>query len=66
MILCQKTKFDQKNRVLIPKDILIAAGGSFNCEAYVVHVEGTNEVKLVFQERSVENEDCKEARNIYS
>lgn len=52
MILCQKAKFDQKNRILIPKSILLAAGGEFDGETYIVHEEGSNEIKLIFKERS--------------
>ena len=51
MVLCQKAKFDQKNRVLIPKEMMKAAGGYDNCEVYVTHDEGTNMVTLVFKER---------------
>lgn len=60
MTLCQKAKFDQKNRILIPKSILLAAGGEFDGETYIVHEEGSNEVKLIFKERSSVNEDCKD------
>lgn len=50
MVLCQKAKFDQKNRVLIPKDMMKAAGGYDNCEVYVTCEEGTNKVILIFKE----------------
>ena len=51
MTLCQKVKFDQKNRVLIPKNMMKAAGGYDNCEAYVTCEEGTNKVVLIFKEK---------------
>lgn len=55
MVLCQKAKFDQKNRVLIPKDMMKEAGGYDNCEVYVTCEEGTNKVILIF--KKVENKE---------
>ena len=42
MTLCQKTKFDQKNRILIPKEYIKSAGGADNCKCYVQYQEGTD------------------------
>lgn len=52
MVLCQKVKFDQKNRVHIPRDMMKTAGGYDNCEVYVTCEEGTNKVVLVFSKRA--------------
>ena len=49
MILCQKVKFDQKNRILIPRDYIREAGGSDNCSCYVTFNEATREIKIVIQ-----------------
>ncbi len=58
MVLCRKAKFDQKNRILIPVEMMEAAGGFPNCMVYVTHDEGTHEVKLVF--RNCNGKDAKE------
>ncbi len=59
MTLCQKGRFDQKNRIFIPKEIMASAGGLPNCGVYVVHDEGTNEVKLIFNPERKEVPDMK-------
>ena len=48
MILMEKRKFDQKNRVNIPLDYIRAAGGDPNGEVYVQFDEQTNEIKILF------------------
>jgi len=47
MILCQKAKFDQKNRILIPRDYIREAGGSDNCSCYITFNEATREIKIL-------------------
>jgi len=51
MVLCQKARFDQKNRILIPKTMITEAGGQFDGPVYVSHEEGTNEIRLIFSGR---------------
>lgn len=47
MVLCQKTKFDQKNRILIPKEYIRVAGGEENGPCYVTCNEETGEIKII-------------------
>lgn len=50
MVLCEERKFDQKNRVFIPKTYIMKAGGKENGECYVMFDEETKEIKIVFKE----------------
>lgn len=50
MVLCQKTKFDQKNRVLIPREYIKLAGGQENGTCYVTYDEATKEIKIIIKE----------------
>ena len=48
MILTEKRKFDQKNRLYIPLEYIRAAGGDPNGEVYVQFDEQTKEIRVVF------------------
>lgn len=52
MILCQKTKFDQKNRVLVPREYIKLAGGEDNCGCYITFDEDTKEIKVIIKEKA--------------
>ncbi len=52
MILCQKTKFDQKNRVLIPREYIQLAGGAEDGVCYVTYDEDTKEIKIIIKNNS--------------
>ena len=56
MILCQKTKFDQKNRGLVPREYIKLAGGEENGACYITYNEDTKEIKIIIKEIS-ENEN---------
>lgn len=51
MILCQKTKFDQKNRVLVPREYIKLAGGEDNCGCYITFDEDTKEIKVIIKDK---------------
>ena len=49
MVLCQKAKLDQKNRILIPRDFIKVAGGEDNGSCYVTCDEDTKEIKIIIR-----------------
>ena len=49
MILCQKTKFDQKNRVLVPHEYIKLAGGEPDGVCYVTYDEDSKEIKIIIK-----------------
>ena len=50
MILCQKSKFDQGNRILIPREYIRLAGGERNGACYITYDEETKEIKIIIKE----------------
>ena len=53
MILCQKAKFDQKNRVLVPREYIKLAGGEDNCGCYITFDEDTKEIKIIIKGKEI-------------
>lgn len=64
-MLCVKRRFDQKNRILIPVEFIREAGGDVDCEVYVQHEEGTNEIRLVFPRREGNGNTDIQTENIH-
>ena len=57
MVLCQKAKFDQKNRILIPKDFIEVAGGNDNVSCYVTCDEDTGEIKIIIRPTDIKEKE---------
>ena len=57
MVLCQKAKFDQKNRILIPKDFIDVAGGVENGTCYVTCDEDTKEIKIIIRPTNIKDKE---------
>ena len=60
MILCHKTKFDQKSRLRVPLEYIKLAGGKAGCKCYITFNEDTKEIKIIIEEvKNNENSnDC--------
>ena len=57
MVLCQKAKFDQKNRILIPKDFIEVAGGTNGDSCYVICDEDTKEIKIIIRPTDIKEKE---------
>lgn len=47
MVLCTKTKLDNQNRLLIPRDYLKEAGGTLNGQCYILFDEETKRIVVI-------------------
>ncbi len=47
--LCQRVKFDSKNRIIVPRDIAASVKASPDREVYMCHEENTDTITIIIK-----------------